>query len=273
MPLSAEKTCQNGKRIIVKIALTLLPIAILTMLVLWINDSALATLTHPVDMPCADCHLAKGGINQSNAKTLIASQEELCGICHRNALTASHPSGIKPANAPPEIFPLDWKGDLTCSTCHLVHENSAGRLRVKREGKALCQSCHDEAFFNAMKDGGTSVLAFGHLDARQSISGNIDNFSIQCLSCHDSMNDKLQVNVSGDVLRHGNRRVNHPIGGRYADAVSYGGYRSVGSLPAAISLPDGKISCISCHQGYNDQHGDLVVDNQGDELCFSCHDL
>ena len=38
-------------------------------------------------------------------------------------------------------------------------------------------------------------------------------------------------------------------------------------------LPDGKISCISCHQGYDEQHGALVLDNRADGLCFSCHDL
>ena len=47
---------------------------------------------------------------------------------------------------PPE-FPLDWKGDMTCSTCHNVHASDPVKLRVKRQGKALCQSCHDPDFF------------------------------------------------------------------------------------------------------------------------------
>lgn len=256
-----------------KIALPVLLLVMLTLLLLRPGEDAAATILHPANMPCADCHLAKSGIDRTNAKTLVASQEELCQGCHRNALTASHPSGIKPSSAPPAIFPLDWKGDMTCSTCHRVHDSAPGKLRVEREGKALCQSCHDEKFFRAMKDGGSSVMTFGHLDARQSIGGNIDNFSIQCLACHDSLGDELKVSVNGEVLRHGSQRVNHPIGRRYTDAVGYGGYRSVVSLPREIILPDGKISCISCHQGYQKQHGALVLDNQADGLCFSCHDL
>jgi predicted CXXCH cytochrome family protein len=256
-----------------KTATALLIFALLAALLLRTSEDIAATITHPVDMPCVECHLAKGTIDQTNAGTLVASQEQLCQACHQNALTASHPSGITPSSVPPAIFPLDWKGDLTCSTCHLVHVNTPGKLRVEREGKALCQSCHDEDFFNAMKDGGSSVMAFGHLDARQSITGGIDNFSVQCLTCHDSLDDELRVNVNGEVLRHGSQRISHPIGRRYADAVGYGGYRSIASLSSKIVLPDGKISCISCHQGYDEQHGALVLDNRADGLCFSCHDL
>ncbi len=256
-----------------KIAPALLVIAVLSVLLLRTNFDLQATITHPANMPCNTCHLAQGAIDRANAKTLVASQEELCSGCHQNALTASHPSGIKPLTEPPAIFPLDWKGDMTCSTCHRVHIDDPGKLRVKRQGKALCQSCHDEKFFSGMKDEGTSVLKFGHLDARQSLSGNIDNFSIQCMSCHDTLEDNLRVRLSGEVLRHDSNRVNHPVGKRYVDSVSYGGYRPLGSLPAAIALPDGKVSCISCHEGYSGQHGKLVVDNQGDRLCFTCHDL
>ena len=97
---------------------------------------------HPADMPCNNCHLARGTIDQSNAKILVASQEQLCKSCHFNALTASHPSGFKPEEVPPIAFPLDWKGDLTCSTCHSVHTEKAGLLRVSRKGKDLCLSCH-----------------------------------------------------------------------------------------------------------------------------------
>ena len=236
-------------------------------------DDLNATNTHPQNTSCNDCHLARGKIDQTNAKTLVASQEELCKPCHLNALTANHPTGIKPINVPPQIFPLDWKGDLTCSTCHSLHNNEPGLLRVKRHGKELCQSCHDEKFFLNMKDGGSSVMSFGHLDARASLVGDIDSFSIQCMSCHDSLTGSLNVRLSGEVIRHNSNRVNHPIGMRYADSLSYGGYRPIAMLAGEIVLPDGKVSCISCHQGYSDKHGKLVMDNRGDGLCLSCHDI
>ncbi len=232
-----------------------------------------ATAIHPVEMACTACHLAKGNIDESNAKTLVASQEALCSGCHQNALTASHPSGIRPRSALPEVFPLDWKGDLTCSTCHRVHQNDPGKLRVRRAGKALCQACHEAEFFARMKDGGSSIMRFGHLDARASMAGGIDNFSVQCMTCHETLGGNLRVRVNGQVMRHDNNRVNHPVGMRYADSVNYGGYRPEASLRRAILLPDGKVSCISCHRGYSEEHGGLVVDNRADQLCFSCHDM
>jgi len=224
-------------------------------------------------MPCNDCHLAKSKIDQTNAGILLASEEELCKSCHLNALTASHPSGFMPKNVPPPAFPLDWKGDLTCSTCHGVHNKEPGLLRVKLYGKALCLSCHEEKFFSNMKDGGSSVMSFGHLDARESLAGEIDSCSIQCMSCHDSLSGNLNVRLSGAVLRHSGKQVSHPIGRRYASSVSYGGYRPATLLPPEIVLPDGKISCISCHQGYSDKHGKLVIENDGSQLCFSCHEM
>ena len=204
----------------------LLLLAMLSLPALCLTGELRATDSHPVDMDCRDCHLAQGAIDPSNANILIASQEVLCSGCHQNALTASHPTGIKPSSPMPQQFPLDWKGDLTCSTCHNVHAGSPKKLRVQQAGRALCESCHAAEFFARMKDGGTSVMSFGHLDARASLSGDIDNFSIQCMACHELLAGNLQVRVSGRVMRHDNNRINHPVGMRYADSVSFGGYRS-----------------------------------------------
>jgi hypothetical protein len=120
-----------------------------------------------------------------------------------------------------------------------------------------------------MKDGGISLMGLGHLDASASLIGNIDNFSIQCMSCHEKSGDAL----STPVTAAGSDRRNHPIGSRYTDSIDFGGYRPVAGLPEKIELPDGKVSCVSCHVGYSDEHGALVVDNRADRLCQSCHAL
>lgn len=228
---------------------------------------------HPANLACDNCHLARENIDAGNANILVASQEVLCSSCHENALTASHPSGFTPSMPIPKTFPLDWKAELTCSTCHSVHGNKPGLMRVARRGKNLCLSCHEEKFFSTMKDGGTSVMSFGHLDARDSSGGDIDSFTIQCMSCHETLEGDLNVQIRGGITRHSNSKASHPVGMNYEQSAIYGGYRPISSLPAEIALPNGTMSCISCHQGYSDEHGQLVISNDRSALCFSCHDL
>lgn len=40
-----------------------------------------------------------------------------------------------------------------------------------------------------------------------------------------------------------------------------------------LLLPDGKVSCVSCHQGYRKEHGKLVVTKEKSALCFECRNL
>lgn len=232
-----------------------------------------AKTTHPKSLSCNNCHLAQGKITQANAKTLVATQEELCKICHKNALTASHPSGLKPNHKLPKEFPIDGKGDLTCSTCHDIHNGERGYLRIKKYGKFLCLSCHQQDFFSKMKDGGHSLILSGHLNAGKSLTGNIDNFSVQCVACHENLPNVLNVRIASNVIRHSTNQASHPIGMLYKTSILYGGYREISDLPKQILLPDGRMSCISCHQGYSNQHGKLVVNNKGSKLCFSCHNM
>lgn len=227
---------------------------------------------HPPDMACDACHLAKE-ITRDNAGMLVAAQEQLCKGCHANAVVASHPSGVPPRMPIPEQFPLDWKGDMTCSTCHSIHSSKPGLPRVRASGKRLCLACHEQDFFARMKDGGISIMVSGHLDARAPLVGEIDAFSIHCMSCHDERGGDLAVSMSGNLIRHNSGRGNHPVGVPYQRGLTFGGYRPVNLLPAAVALPNGKVSCISCHESYSDRHGKLVMDNTGSRLCYTCHDL
>ena len=224
------------------------------------------------DFACDSCHLAQE-IDAGNAGQLVADEAELCQGCHQNAVAASHPIGIRPAMEIPGEFPLSADGEITCSTCHRVHDTAPGKLRSALEGQEFCEACHQQSFFSGMKDGGVSLMAFGHLDASASLTGNIDNFSIQCMACHDKSADPVGGQASGVGSGPAMARRNHPIGSRYADSIDFGSYRPSTGLPDAILLPDGKLSCVSCHVGYSDRHGALVMDNRADRLCLTCHEL
>lgn len=224
---------------------------------------------------CSSCHLGSWSASSGQASRLIASQEYLCEICHRNVRTVSHASGFRPGRPLPPEYPLDWKGDMTCSTCHLPHGNQAGLLRGTKRGKDFCLACHTPEFFSAMKDAGASIVESGHLqssDADRGLDG-LDSYSLNCMRCHIGKSGKAApVSVGMNLLRHDGGRINHPIGSSYREAAKFGGYRPVQRLSKKILLPGGRLSCLSCHLGYSMRHGQLAVSNNRSALCFECHE-
>lgn len=118
------------------------------------GDPAHATM-HPLNTECAACHVSGRNTTSSTATTLIGNQEQLCARCHSNSIQNSHPSGFIP---PPEYripaqYPLDWRGYITCSTCHDIHSNRPYRLRDNVRGRHMCLACHRQDFFEAMRGG------------------------------------------------------------------------------------------------------------------------
>lgn len=230
---------------------------------------------HPAEMACEACHLGGKEVKPEQAHMLIASQEKLCGICHQNMSQTSHPSGFAPRDALHADYPLDWKGDLTCSTCHEVHGKSPGFMRGTRRGRELCFACHDTKFFTRMRDQGESMMASGHLDAGRLMSrAKVDGYSLQCMGCHGAAGDPRAASIDRNmVVRHGSTSLNHPIGASYDKASRSGGYRPAARLSRKILLPGGLVSCISCHEGYSKNHGKLVLSNVKSALCLGCHDI
>lgn len=231
--------------------------------------------THLQKEDCASCHLGGKNVNAQQAGMLVGSQEALCGRCHPNAIKVSHPSGFQPRNKPVDTYPLDWKGDLTCSTCHDVHGSSTGLMRGDKRGKELCFSCHETDFFRKMRDGGASLMV-GHL-SRGADAGAVvlDAYSRQCMDCHSgNVDPRILTSIDRNgIARHAGSRVNHPVGTNYQKAATFGGYRPRRVVEQKLLLPDGMVSCVSCHQGYKKDHGKLVVTTAQSRLCYECHDL
>ncbi|WP_207062944.1 cytochrome c3 family protein [Motiliproteus sp. SC1-56] len=220
---------------------------------------------------CGSCHLAGQQVRAGNAELLRGTEEQLCIGCHQGALTASHPSGVQPSMEVPSAFPLDWKGDLTCSTCHQVHNARHGRLRSTKRGEPFCTACHASTFFDHMADGGGSVIISGHLAATlEPDQLGLDPFSIQCMGCHGDKSEDPRQRVSvgaNRVARHG--ATNHPVGVAYPEGAA--DYQPVAELTADIELPQGMVSCVSCHRGYSSDHGAVSTPMRGSQLCFQCH--
>lgn len=224
---------------------------------------------------CAGCHLGGRNVTVQQAGMLTASQETLCAKCHPAATQVSHPSGLQPAAKPPAAYPLDWKGDLTCSTCHDVHGSGPGLMRGTLAGKGLCLACHAADFFSKMRDGGAS-LAGAHLAKGIAPGGPaLDAYSRKCMECHgENASPRLATSIDKrGVVRHASQSANHPIGMLYQKSVAFGGYRPLRMLSSKLLLPDGKVSCVSCHAGYQKEHGKLLLAMAKSALCFECHAL
>lgn len=233
---------------------------------------------HPTGQSCASCHVAGDDVTPENAKMLIASQERLCAECHPKAVQVSHPSGIRPMGPLPAQYPADWKGDLTCSTCHNVHGLEHGLMRGNLRGRNFCLACHNTAFFDRMRDQGVSV-ATGHLASgvKLDMAGtDIDPYTLQCMGCHAGSGDP-NVAMAIDrnqILRHSGSSVNHPIGRKYSDTASFNRrYKPEAKVSQKLFLPDGRMSCVTCHTGYAKEHGKLRIGKQFSALCFECHNI
>lgn len=249
-------------------------LALLAFSVTWLM-AAPAGQFHQGAMACEACHLAGKTVTQEQSHLLLASQEKLCGKCHQATAQVSHPSGFLPRIKLPAGYPVDWKGDLTCSTCHEVHGSNRGLMRNDRRGRALCVSCHDASFFTRMRDQGASLMDSGHLDASTTAAkASLDTYSRQCMECHGGQGDSKAPTIDRNmVVRHGTSSLNHPIGANYVTATKFGGYRPVATISKKILLPGGLVSCVSCHEGFTANHGRVVKAERGAGLCYECHDL
>ena len=244
----------------------------------WLYAIVAMTSIHPLNEACVSCHIAGDATTAKSARFLKAKQEQLCGRCHENALKMSHPSGFvpKPGTIIPSIYPVNWTGGLTCSTCHMVHGDMPGKLRGTTRGRNFCLACHDGEFFKKMIDGGESLISSGHLGIPPTNTWkSLDPYSVQCMECHAERGDvDVDSYVDSDkilIVRHANS--NHPIGRSYAEAETHGGYKPASKLSKKIQLPNGVISCISCHEGFTKNHGKLVSVTAYSTLCYECHDL
>lgn len=226
-------------------------------------------------LECRTCHLDGDATTAETGHRLAASQLALCGRCHQGAVEASHPSGFTPARALPADFPLDWKGQMTCSTCHDLHGPAEGRrggVRMAPGAPNQCASCHGRKILTDQALSNRPLLAPGHIavQADKGRSG-LDPYSARCVDCHeDELSLPGEPRIMAFTATNGTGMTNHPIGSTYRQADLARDLRPPATLPAQVLLPDGRVSCLSCHRGYSFEHGALIESERG--LCRQCHD-
>ncbi|HBG47356.1 MAG TPA: hypothetical protein DDW94_10265 [Deltaproteobacteria bacterium] len=240
------------------------------------------TSYHDFTGRCLECHIKEpkpGETPRAFSKDLT----QMCTGCHASELELSHPVDLNPSMQVPANLPLDWKGAVTCVTCHPVHNEGHGpfRLRSRLSGQGFCMLCHSDieselhkVSLGAAHAAGSSSMKYVELE----LGGTLDELSLKCLACHDALTGRdafVERRFSDGAFFH-NRGViglSHPIGVSYIEARRkyHGAYKPVNELPREIKLFGGNVGCGSCHNPYSKRHFSLVMSNEGSALCLACH--
>ena len=229
---------------------------------------------------CSGCHLTEP---KKKGKLIFTRDISfLCTECHEEAKTLSHPVDIEPSMKVPNGFPLNWKREITCITCHVAHmaESKTGRSLMRNElkGEVFCRSCHNVAIEDLARH--TTTLERAHVKKRSYTVKNrfdlIDDLSMKCLNCHDaalSSDTLIPVLGRGNYSHRASLGVSHPIGVDYFDVAVRRAmpYIKPENLDKRITLFNKKIGCGTCHNPYSNEHFQLVMSNEGSRLCFACH--
>jgi len=230
---------------------------------------------------CLACHIQKPSPGDSRT-TLRKDITVLCTKCHEQQDGLSHPVDIRPAGKVPSFLPLDWRGMITCVTCHETHRQGFGtsHIRTRLSGQAFCVLCHSGLDNNMHSISGVGAHMGGLVKVAYG-PGNrgvvrLDEVSIKCMSCHDAALGGETTVANVDLFRstHSNTTgLTHPIGVLYAEARRKyrGAYRPLDQLPPQIKLYGGRVGCGTCHSPYAVGHAKLVMNNYGSNLCLACH--
>ncbi|MEK6704033.1 MAG: cytochrome c3 family protein [Planctomycetota bacterium] len=205
-----------------------------------------------------------------------------CIKCHQFEAAVSHPVDVMATARKPGSLPLR-NGMVVCSTCHdasAQHGVTHDRVGV-RWGKAAtdaCTQCHQN---NAPGTRLSHAIAVGRAHPAREIpattlgaSPRLDSESTACMSCHDGA-------VASEAGWHAAARAisggptDHPIGVplRASSRKSKSDFKLAdpGRLDRRIKLVQGNLSCGTCHSAYSSERAQLVMNNQGSELCLNCH--
>ena len=237
----------------------------------------------PHNSACPSCHL---GDPKTNGRNIAHDINRICLDCHARPDSTSHPVGMVPSMKVPEDLHLDWRGRLSCASCHDVHQQGAdgharypALLRRPQGGRPFCAACHRTIGTPNARILHSMMKATAHGKAQLVQAGDqagpIDEESRGCLGCHDgsvAAGGDTRV-AQGGVWEHGGDvGITHPIGIRYAlAALKNQALIPAAELNAAIRLPGGMVGCGSCHDSFSTSKHQLVMDNAGSSLCLQCH--
>ena len=153
-------------------------------------------------------------------------------------------------------------------------ENSANRARYKKTvARARSGYATENNFENAAMYGVIVNANIGNNNGE-----NLDSFSAGCLSCHDGTSaSNVRPNlINNPDRKHKMMRISgkHPIGMDYEKyAATNRNLKSLDEMSISVTLAEGRVSCITCHDPLNSEQNHLVITRSGADLCSACHTM
>ncbi|HRX85493.1 MAG TPA: cytochrome c3 family protein [Phycisphaerae bacterium] len=236
------------------------------------------------------CTLA--GLAIVPAMIVRAEGRSLPGLLRHGPGVSNHPVNIIPPASMriPSDLPLSSSGTMTCLTCHeslpAAGTGGSAHLRGVADGEydamAFCARCHADGDDRTAKGMHWMAVLRAHVttdDDRHGSGGSLDMESRRCMECHDGVtareyNNSSPWNRGGSYV--GDRRRDHPVGVAYPRRTPAGydsTFRFPSQLPKQMRLPEGKVSCVSCHDLYAPEPELLTVPIQESRLCLTCHNM
>ena len=238
----------------------------------------------------------------SLAMAIVLPAWSLAGSDHSaGATTSAHRHGPGILNHPvhvipssnvhvPAGWPLSPRGEITCSTCHKQWPGSerAGNAYLRGadqpEGSTglFCANCHDVGRSDEVGGMHWRALRVAHIMPERRAGGGrsagLDKASRLCLQCHDGINasEVAHTIMNGRGSAWGSNELSHPVGVAYPTGSARGrdsAYKPRTALPRTVRLPQGAVSCVSCHDLYSVSDDRLTVPIEGSRLCLTCHDM
>jgi predicted CXXCH cytochrome family protein len=238
--------------------------------------------------PHPTCHVIDGS-GKIVGRQLTAPETFLCEKCHAKIFENGymHPIDVRPRSVKvPVDFPLSPAREIVCSTCHDIHSSyftpygaPSHYLRRHEVGRKFCEACHPGG---SIKAGHAGMIGEAHFQSKYvqtNSSQAIDPLSKNCISCHDGA-FASSVTINAGAWTHRKELMPHdagvhPIGADYESARTRKGRRSalrhIDQVDRRVRFFGGKVGCGSCHDPYSKIGKRLVMSEDGNKLCFSCH--
>ena len=235
--------------------------------------------------------LAAGIALAALSGTVLAGDRYGVDLLRNGPGVSNHPVNVRPSNAVrvPDGWPLRPDGTIGCLTCHdgLPDGRTGAKVKLRSfdadsgDPIQFCANCHQSSGQRTAEAMHWMAVGRAHImeASNESSAGSLDAESRSCMECHDGVtagefNNTTPWNRGGGYK--GDRRRNHPVGVPYPRKQMAGhdaSLRHQSLLPKSIRLPNGRISCVSCHDLYATEPAHLVVPIRESALCLTCHDM